>query len=270
MQLELPETTKKEMNTNTKKCEFLGCEKTFEAKRKDKRFCSATCRAKHSIISSSRMGAITDTPKPEVRKTKEPESSLPPRTSMPMPGNLDSNGQFIFNMLNRDIDRFEKAFHEERQKKKKAREEADKLRTELAELKTDLRIRDIETENKKPSTLDGLKESFTSLLDHPNIGPHVGNFVGNLLNGGMAGGMGQFPAAGDEETQHTAVEILNWYALQEKETQQAFKGLVDLIAQATEPAKVNALIEKLLNVLKGGSTFQKAANAGSAAVGFGS
>ena len=254
--------------SNTKKCELSSCENEFALNKfaPHQRFCGVKCKRKWDR-EKSKLGATPAdqpgqsalfqkqaTPKtPLSVKAKEEKEEVRKRTPIAPPAGMDISTQFVYNLQNKEIDRWEDAYREERSKRKKAKEELEKVRHELAELKTDSKIKTIEDEYKRPSGLDGLTDKFTSLLDNPNIGPHIGQFIGNLINGGGAAQL-QGPAIEDPETQQAAIDIVNWYALQEKTTQQAFRGLVSMIETVQDPGKVGELIGRLLNVAKGGST----------------
>lgn len=254
----------------------------FNARRSSTKYCSHECSNEHhpSHLRKASLGGpqsslesklpdyeIPVTQKPEPMKKEqiqddEDEVKVPKRQPIPLPQNMDFATQLAFSMMQRELDRSEREALEFKKKAKNRRIELEKTRTELAELKTEQRINQIETENKKPSGLQGFTDSFKGLLDNQYIGPVVAQFLQGMMPGGMTGLPQQAGAeGGDPEAQQALVDIFNWFAVQDKPVQMQFKELVDAL-NSNDKVRIPDLITRLLNVLKQGSSLVKSSATG--------
>lgn len=273
-----------------RKCELPGCDVEFELKPtgKQQRYCCTAHRNKHLALKEKElikiakgMGNIEPGAQEETAQVVEEKPATqinmfpslppkktfldekePPRASIPKPGAMDIHTQWVFENQRKEIDRWENAFNQEREARKKEHDEADKLRTELAELKTDRKIREIESEHKKPSGLQGFTSTVESLLANEHIAPHIGAILGKLL--GTGGAMGQLPAGVDEQAQQAAMQIINWYGAQQADVQTNFNELINAIATQVKPDQLAPTLLRLVNVIKGGSSITKASATGTA------
>ena len=219
-------------------------------------------------------------PKPEVKKpevkevkkekTKVVLDDVPKRTersSLSM-GNVDLQTQYVFNMLNKEADRFEEAAKEQKQKAEKLLAENEKLREELAQIKTDQRIAEVEAEHAKPTGLQGITDSLKGILDNQYIGPVIGDVIRGFMSGGLRLPQAGAAGGGVGELNEAVVEVLQWFSTQDAQVQQNFKLLVDALNAVQDKARVPDLLARLVNVINQGSTIVRSNS--SASMGYGS
>lgn len=230
-----------------KTCEHKPCSKQFEANRKDKKYCSQACRTKDSLLRAqvnSSPGSPTEvqTPKPQAELFDKPV----PRMEISKPEGLNFQMQYVFDSQKKEIERWEKQFNEEREKRKKLAEEKAKLATELAELKTDQRI----AEYAKPSGLAGFMDNPLIKEMSPHIGPVLAGIVERMLTPAPA----IAPTTIDGVTDETA----QWVTAQPAGVQNALRTLIAEVAKLAEPEKIIAALERFKNQLQkttGGAPF---------------
>lgn len=267
-----------------KTCEECGNDFVTDQFHPYKRFCSTRCQ-RINAGKKKRLGAVTPPPTPGLFPNSEPEfvepapikpvsKPAPQRTPFieePIkradkisPPNLDLQTQYIFNLLNKEVDRMEALANEHKAKAIKLKEENDKLRDDLATLKTEQKIQQVKSEHKKPSGLQGFTSSLQGILDNQYLGPVIAQMAGKLL-GGVAGPVGELPG-GTPEAQQAAMQIINWYGAQTPEVQENFGALISAIA-SQDAALLPATLARLVNILKGGSAVHTARATGTAGYG---
>jgi len=272
-----------------KTCENTECNKEFNATRSKSKYCSRICSAQHAAkLGLNKPGSRAlrglETPelfpkppevKPEVKEVKKEKTKVvlddvPKRSErMSLPtGNMDIQTQFVFTMLNKEIDRFEDSAKEQKHKAEKLLTENEKLREELAQLKTDQRIKEIEDQNAKPGGLQGITDSLKGILDNQYIGPVIGDVIRGFMSGGMRLPAMTGAAGGVGELNETVVEVLQWFSTQNAQVQQNFKLLVDALNAVQDKARVPDLLARLVNVINQGSTIVRSNS--SASMGYGS
>lgn len=156
--------------SKTRNCDECG--KEYQYKLETSKYCSGSCRAKASQKSKG-LGEV-DTRTAPVAKRPE----LPKRLHYDIPTEISASAQFIIDQLKKDVDRWEKATNERESELKDKTKEVEKLRTELAEIKTDQRI----AEQTAPGGLSGLMDSpgFQTLIE--KIGPGLGVLSEKIAN----------------------------------------------------------------------------------------
>lgn len=273
-----------------KTCQNPKCKKQFNARRNIVQYCGVPCANQHKAdkIKEALQGLnITNDaatpqaelfPKPEVKEAKEVKKEktkvvmddLPKRTernSISL-GNVDMQTQYVFNMLNKEADRFEDAAKEQKQKAEKLLAENEKLREELAQIKTDQRIAAMEAEHAKPSGLQGITESLKGILDNQYIGPVIGDVIRGFMSGGLRLPQAGAAGGGVGELNEIVVEVLQWFSTQDAQVQQNFKLLVDALNAVQDKARVPDLLARLVNVINQGSTIVRSQS--TASMGYGS
>lgn len=273
-----------------KTCQNPKCKKQFNARRNIVQYCGVPCANQHKAdkIKEALQGLnITNDaatpqaelfPKPEVKEPKEVKKEktkvvmddLPKRTerSSLSLGNVDLQTQYVFNMLNKEADRFEDAAKEQKQKAEKLLAENEKLREELAQIKTDQRIAAMEAEHAKPTGLQGITESLKGILDNQYIGPVIGDVIREFMSGGLRLPQAGAAGGGVGELNETVVEVLQWFSTQDAQVQQNFKLLVDALNAVQDKARVPDLLARLVNVINQGSTIVRSQS--TASMGYGS
>lgn len=273
-----------------KTCQNPKCKKQFNARRNIVQYCGVPCANQHKAdkIKEALQGLnITNDaatpqaelfPKPEVKEAKEVKKEktkvvmddLPKRTerSSLSLGNVDLQTQYVFNMLNKEADRFEDAAKEQKQKAEKLLAENEKLREELAQIKTDQRIAAMEAEHAKPSGLQGITESLKGILDNQYIGPVIGDVIRGFMSGGLRLPQAGAAGGGVGELNENVVEVLQWFSTQDAQVQQNFKLLVDALNAVQDKARVPDLLARLVNVINQGSTIVRSQS--TASMGYGS
>lgn len=251
------------------------CNKEFDAKRNRIVYCSNTCANQHHArkvkelkgsLGQTVLNLESNEPKPTPQKEKVVVSDIPKRAErMTLPGSTDVHTQFVINMLYKEVDRFEDSAKEYKGKAEKLQSENEKLRDELAKIKTDQQIADIQAANAKPSGLSGLIDQAKGLLDNQYLGP----VAADLLRGFLTGGMPSIAQAqhisggGDAET----IEVLQWFGTQEKTVQDNFKALVQALIALPDQTRVPDLLVRLVNVIKQGSSITRSSSSASMSYG---
>lgn len=263
------------MSDTMQTCALPGCENQFaiQDRGRHRKYCSANHRLKHHLILKEEklkngLGAVEEEPneRPATSfdvQTQIPfslpqkktflENKQPPRMDISKPAAQDIHTQWVFESQRKEIDRWEKAYHDEVAARKKLHEENDKLRSDLAELKTDVRIKKMEDEHRKPSGLQGFTSSMEGFLNNPHIGPHIGALVGKIL-GTVTGQLG---APSSDETAQAAQQIMGWYQTQSHDVQQAFNDLINGIA-GVEPARLPQVLRQMVNSINANQPVMKA------------
>jgi hypothetical protein len=243
-------------NTNTvttRKCASAECSNEFSPARSDQRFCSDKCRSAHTrYLKKNGLN-------PEPRKAQSSPSSQQQFTPAPMvsagigkidiPDNMPLQAQWVMKQQDREIDRLTGENQKLVSKCEQITTERDKLRDDIAELKTENKIRDIE--NAKPTGLNGLFPSgLEGFLNNPHIAPVVAALMGKILNVSSPPGV-------DAPTENDAVSaLLNWINSQPEEVQQSFGELMSLIVPM-EGDKVASILKQMINLVKNGSAMHQ-------------
>lgn len=249
-----------------KKC--LECGDSFLAKLSTKKTCSDRCRWIYNskIRQANALGGTEKPLEPE----PEPKPITPLTTPLPSigsdsmpkpmtissPKNMDIHTQYVFDSQRKEIDRWENAFRDEKVRRQKLKEENDKLRNELAEIKTNNRIRDIEASHEdKPSMLGGLVQGLVSdPATLEKIMPHVTNFLGTVMTM-FKGGTPSAPLVGlaPGEENNLGEHIKVWYASQSENVQKTFYEMLVVFSMVKDPAQLHQMLVKILSLLKTGS-----------------
>lgn len=200
-------------------CAYPPCSKEFEPKTKRAKYCSGSCRAKNSVLRRVEEGSLSATPKPI---TPKPEVTMD-RHEIPKPAGLDIHAQYVITAQEKEISRWEKAYQEERTRRKEVEKEKAKVAEELATLKTDQLI----AQKSKPSGLDGIMENPMIQAIMPHAGAAIGEWVKLKL-------IGKNPQIGGLEADPAAL----WISEQSEEVQNALRALVNELAKLDSPEKV--------------------------------
>lgn len=230
-----------------KNCEH--CEKEFEGTARAK-FCSSTCR--HKAWEKSH--GLGNTGATQTQSTSTTTATQPKtvRASIPVPTGLDPQSQVIFSMLQKDSDRWEEKYKEEKSESKKIREEKEKLEKELADLKHANEIASMKHTQELDSVRNEKPSGLAGLADHPMVKElmtHLGPPLGELATFGVRKMTGGPPAMlGDaQELDETA----QWVQSQSAETQQALRNLIAQLSQLQDEKVIQASIVRLISVLQG-------------------
>lgn len=252
------------------KCTLPTCGKEFEPQKPNQEHCSPWCRRQHNIAKKVIPPAAPAQPglQGNLFKKTEDEKPVMKRERISAPSGLDIQTQYVFNMLQKDVDRWESEAKDNNKRAEKYKEEADKLRNQLAEIKTEEKIKEIERQHEKPSGLSGLLDQAKGLFDNQYTGPVVADILRGLFN--PAGGLmmnAQNQLAGDEETNAAVMELLQWFAHQDKPVQMSFATLITALNTVQDKTKLPELITRLVNMIKSGSTISRGNGTASMAYG---
>jgi hypothetical protein len=230
-------------------CANTSCSKEFVPTKSSQRFCSDSCRAKdHRRQRAS--GNLGNSPMPTIETKPEPTIKIKPVEKFDLPEGLSPQANWIIRHQDRNLDTLQQQNEKLLGKIETITSERDKLRNELAEFKTDSRIKDIE--NTKPTGLAGiLPNGIEGLLSNPFIGPVIGAVLTKVMN---AHSIGPVPASAEGE-QNALATISQWLGSQSEDVQHSFATLISSIIQL-DAGKVAATLQQLNNVLKVGSTIQ--------------
>lgn len=256
---------KRRYSTNFQfKC--LHCGNDFNSVTRKAKFCSDACRNRYYREQQSAAAAqvkhLNGTSSPINGTVPEPPAPAPmspviKETFAQATAALTPAAQLMFEMLKKEAQRWEDAYNKERDARKKLKEVNEQLRNELAEIKTDIKIKEIES--KKPSGLNGF-------LENPlvrELAPHVGQALGKIIErmmtpGALEGTAGQLDAQVNE--------IITWIgALPESDRNNLYEILTAFASAQSDQAR-SQMIERIKNLVKNGTTIQNPYPTGAAAV----
>lgn len=207
-------------------CAQPGCGKQFEG-RKGKVYCSSTCRSKASIMRT--LSGIVDNEKPEAAGNTNNEQQTNKTDQHRSPIKITGTISPIeAQLLLKEADRWESAYKEKKASLKKAKEQIENLRHELAEIKSEQKLKSIEDEYKKPSGLDGILESPLGQQLMPHIGPVLGRLLERAVDAGTAPGV-----AGTDGGQPLGVLIAQYIASLPEDVQDNFRIAFEYMAGRT-------------------------------------
>jgi hypothetical protein len=206
-----------------KHCEH--CTKDFEAKRTDKRFCSASCRSKASIISRAHLGETPGSAAPAKPARMELDTKIP---------GTDVRTQYVIDSLTREVDRFEKQYNSETAESKRLRDEVASLKEIIVGMKTDAKIAEIE--GTKKSALEGLGENPIVLKILEHAGPAIGAMAMKLVEGNAA------PQMQGIDPSNPGVIFLQWLSQKNEAVQRSVLALLQGMEQIQDE---NILMMKL-------------------------
>lgn len=225
-------------------CENPRCGKQFERKRRDQRFCSSTCRSQvHRAIHGLNGHAAV------VEKPAAPAATRPAFIAgekVEIPEGLPPQAAWITRQQDRQIEALQQELKRVQDRADALATERDKARTELAELKTDMRIKEVESA--KPTGLGALlPNGIESLLTNEHVAPVLGRLLSKLVPvESEIQGLPQSTPAG---------AIMQWIEAQQPATQQLFGELVAGIMQQ-DPSKVDDMLKRMARLLSSGTTMQ--------------
>lgn len=253
-------------NLPTHHCELPECGKEFFRSRSDKRYCCTAHKDKHLLqkarakrtgvngVDASAQQQMFEEPIQEEQTThtmevddddepiKAPPSLSSPARMVATPS-LGPLGSFMLQQKGNETEFYKKAYEEERAKRKKIKEKYQAVTTELAELKTNNRIAEIEG-NAKPKGLAGMFSGINvmEVLNHP-LAQQVAMGIVSKFGGSAAPQMGGV----DQGT----IPLINWINSMSEEAKQAFAILVSEISKTEDQEKLTDLLTRLTNVVTG-------------------
>jgi hypothetical protein len=237
---------KNQKSAKTRNCNHCG--KEYNYKLDSSLYCGSTCRAmageKKSKDSAS---GVYETESAKPGKSGGADS----RFAMAAYTGLQPQAVYIIKDQERKIDRLEKEIDDKKSKLETIRAEKEKLQNEIATIKTDYRIKEIE--DKKPTGLQGLKESGILEMFMPYVGPGLGKLVDKLVDGGsslqISGVDGQLDGEASQEMQN----IARWYGALPKEGQKMVYHVIDGFANV-QPEQLGSVLQQILNLMANGTT----------------
>lgn len=216
------------------------------------KYCTSACkekarrkRYKEQLGSITQQQPIFETQHPTPTPTIKPEATPMKKAEVTIPNSLGENATFIIKMVERDRDRFEKAYEEERTSRKKIKEEKEKVDKDFAAYKQQTELDKIA--NAKPTGLAGFGENpmVNKLIDGiaPHIGPSVGKWLERLMEPGAGG---QQLAGGGEQP----LQFAQWLQTKTPETQnfvmQTLGALMQIPDESTLIQKIGQIQQMVL------------------------
>ena len=224
------------------------CGDEFMPTAKHQRFCSDICRVRN-FNKNKKLGATT-------MNAEEPHTPVQVSKAFNSLPGIPVHAQYVIDAQKREIEQWEKQFEKANKKLDEKTAEVEKLRDQLATIKTDRQIEEIR--GQKPSGLNGLMESpvFKELM--PHIGPALGRIADKLAD---AVPMPDTAAPVTPQQQLLGMDaqlqsIAEWYAEQTEETKTAVFNFMNRLAQL-QPTVIVAKLSSALNALNGVITPQK-------------
>lgn len=243
------------------------CKTAFKSSRAKHSTCSNSCRSK--LARQNRKTSLNMTPEEE---EKPRFAEMPPKAKVngKMNGNnchighsaavvgtpifhgLSPQMQIAVDLLKQDSRRWEQLYKDEKEKRKKVTDRYETLREEMASIKVDHRISEIE--NKRPSGLEGFAENpmVLKLLDH--VGPALGALMLKLGDGGapssqLIGTDGQL----DEITQTQSNEMIKWFISLPTDTRTMVYEILTELAASKSIEVLNETLMRMRNILRSGT-----------------
>lgn len=202
--------------------------------RSDTVYCSDAHRREHR----GTLGNIA--PQQSTPQQKQLPETPMKKAEIAVPNGLGENANFIIKMVERDRDRFEEAYKEERTTRKKLKEEKEKIEKQFAEFKQQTELEKISS--LKPTGLAGLGENplVNKLID--GIAPHIGPSVGKWLERMMEPGAPGTQLAGGN---NNAIAFAQWLETQTPGTQEYILKLLLALSQIPNE---NDLIQRIAQI----------------------
>lgn len=237
----------------------LQCGNPFTPKLNRAKFCSSACRAKHSRLHPSEASPQLFEGIPEKKPTPAPSSTQIVATM----GALPPHAQYIITSQEREINRWEENYREEKKKREAAETKLAELKDQIKEQEHKAALNGIESELKKP----GMDDKIMGFLQTP-FGEKLGGLLLEKLispaGPQLAGANGQL----DASAQNQVAEIANWYSSLPEDLRAQVYSLLQQFA-GSKPETLPALLKRIQNLLKTGSTMNGHSMTGAnAAMGF--
>lgn len=222
------------------------CGKDYQTVSQGAKFCSSLCRGKYFRKMKTASSLATEA-KAEI-KSAQPASITPVITGLP------PHLQIAFDLLKKDSERMERAYNEERDRRRKVEGELQKLKDDTRDKEHKKALQGLE--EKKPDLLDRLANLPTPILEQ--FAPVLGRLAGLLVPGGdvaqpIAGVGGQL-----DEGQ---LQFLNWIATLPGELQKNFIGLLATLSNMDEQQLTHTL-SQFQNLLTTGTTIKQEPSSG--------
>jgi hypothetical protein len=217
------------------------CGREYAYKKSDSKYCSSTCRS-----TACRKGKSLGSTSP---MSKEEKTELKGGSLINL-GTLPPHAQYIISHQEKENDRLQKRYDEALTKIETLQDEKNKLRDELATLKTDHRIEAIE--NAKPGGLAGLAENPVVQQLLPHIGPSLGRVLERFLLPAEASQMVGIEGL-DEEGQQQIQLISGWFSSLPKQGQAIVYTMIDMLSSMPKE-KLPSSLTQIINLLQHGTT----------------
>lgn len=163
---------------------------------------------------------------------------------------LSPQSQYIISHQEKENNKLQRELDNARDENRALVDKNNALREEIAEIKTDYRIKEIE--DKKPSGLQGLADNQLVQQLIPHIGPSLGRLMERWL-GGSQQLAGLDAAQLDEEATQQISSINAWFASLPKEGQHMVYTILDSMANIQGP-QLGETLNRIINLLKNGTT----------------
>lgn len=256
------------MHTFKRNCEF--CEKEYDAVYKNSRFCCHNCKRKGQRrtlrMLREQESYIQTTPSipPVMNKPEQPKPVAPIKevsdekidktekkikSIRPKFSNLPADVSIGVSLLERELDRMERMYEEERAKRKKIQGKYEELKDRTKDEKHAQQLAGIEAA--KPDVLDriiaGVGQLPQPILEQ--LAPALGRLVNKMMPGdeGVAGQL-----QGSEIDPMTA-QLIQWIAAQPEQQRELLLHVIGKL-MGLEQDKLSATLMQFLNLLQNGST----------------
>lgn len=229
------------------------CGKGYTALTAKSKYCSGRCRKRaerktlKGIGSDNKPDTIMNAPQ-STELIEKPEKEKKFRALRPKFNNLPPDVSIGVMLLEKEVDRFERMYDEERAKRKKIQSKYEELKERTTQEKHAQALAGIEAA--KPDIMERVMTGLAQLP--PQILEGIGPAIGRLMNKvvppeGVAGQL----QGGDIDPM--TKELLTWMASQPEQTRELLFGVIAIL-MGMEPDKLSSTLVQIMNVLKGGST----------------
>jgi hypothetical protein len=248
------------------------CNGGFKSSHKKSSYCSNSCRSKHNR--SAKKTSLNMAPDTEAKE----QQPRPLKMNGEAKGNNGHNGesraivgtpifhglspqmQIAVDLLKQDSRRWEQLYSQEKEKRKKVSDKYETLREELATIKVDNKIAEIE--NKKTGGLEGLAENplILKLVDH--VGPALGALMLKLGDSSPSSQLIGTDGQLDEITSTQANEMVKWFTSLPADTRGVVYDVLTELAASKSIEVLNDTLLRIKNILKSGTVIMPYAGFG--------
>jgi len=230
------------------------CGKTYTAITAKSLYCSGRCAKRSQRKAVSLRGIDQPVTTMNTQKNdqteliEKPEKEKRDRAIRPKFSNLPADVSIGVMLLEKELDRKERMYEEERAKRKKIQAKYEELKDRTKDEKHAQALAGLESA--KPDIMERVMSGLAQLP--PQILEGIGPAIGRLMNKvvppeGVAGQL----QGGDVDPMTR--ELLAWIAAQQDQTREMLFGVIAIL-MGMEPDKLSATLVQILNLLKGGST----------------
>lgn len=233
----------------SRKCAYPPCSVELDGSRPNKKYCCGSHRSMHSVLRNhGNLGAMDDEIEKDLPEKKSASvSSKKSVFETDSMSELPVHARFMIRQLEKEVDRWEKLYNEQKVTAQKFLEKKDAIQKELDELKNEEKIRTLS----KPSGLDGIMQSPLIEQLMPHIGPSLGKYLDRMIEAqGTPKAIAGIENL-DEQTRSMMENMMKWFATLDVPTQKNIYMLLNNLSMDQE--KINARINQFTQSMNYGN-----------------